>query len=186
MIDQVSLINNYTKELHQLTGQFNIDQQHIQSFSFTTHSLDDYLSVDIRKSKEWSPLFKDLLQNKNRPVLYWITFKNNDLDKVRAAISNYMLYNGERKTPALRKNTEKDSNCLYVGKVKRNFWGRVIQHLGYGRSKRTQGLQLYHWAKPLKLHLQVSYLYFPQAMSEIISMYELIIAQQMQPIIGRH
>lgn len=92
-----------------------------------------------------------------------------------------------RSFPALR-NKIPQSKYLYVGKVEREVGGRIVTHLGYYQSNYNHGLQLAYWAKelnpPLKLNLHV--LRFKEDFRDYIAAMEVIMAKELQPIIGKH
>ena len=92
----------------------------------------------------------------------------------------------QRVTPVIYKNYNRRTNILYVGKCKENFWGRVMQHLGYYKTPTTQGLQLFHWAKELRLEVRLNALEFTSDMKDIMPVIELFFAKQLQPLVGRH
>lgn len=84
------------------------------------------------------------------------------------------------------KHFDPESDCLYVGKVKKTIWGIIIQHLGYYKVKQTQGLQLFHWAKGLNLILEIHMYEFEENIEELISIFEIELAKEKKPIIGKH
>jgi hypothetical protein len=75
---------------------------------------------------------------------------------------------------------------LYVGKVKKVLWGRVIQHLGFSKTAGTQGLQLYHWARGLSLELKLTVLEFEANMADLLPLVEKAVAKQLKPLLGKH
>ena len=74
----------------------------------------------------------------------------------------------------------------YIGKVKKSVWGRMIQHLGFYKVQRTQGLQLFYWTKGLNLKLKVHLYEFEQDMADMISIFEIELAKLNRPIVGKH
>lgn len=155
-------------------------------YDFDCSLFQDWNLTDIRQSEEHKELF-DVLGTLAGPVLYWFEIlpptTNED---VRNAISEYKHSIEAKSVPALKSKYSRDSNILYVGKVKRNFWGRVIQHLGYYQVVRTQGLQLYHWARPLNLKLRLHAYQFEPEMEDLVSVFELKFARILKPITGKH
>lgn len=146
----------------------------------------DWNLSDIRYSKEHSDVF-DKLGAITGPVVYWFEIISPTTSEViRKIISDYKYSEGAKSVPALKKKFLKESRVLYVGKVKRNFWGRVIQHLGYYHVKRTQGLQLYHWAKDLGLQVRLHAYEFEPEMEDLVSIFELDFARSLRPITGKH
>lgn len=148
-------------------------------------NLEDFLSKDITQSVQYQNLFQDLMQIKG-PVLYWyeITSSHSNNDIIRA-LKEYKQKR-QRVTPVIYKNYNRRTNILYVGKCKENFWGRVMQHLGYYKTPTTQGLQLFHWAKDLRLEVRLNALEFASDMKDIMPVIELFFAKQLQPLVGRH
>ncbi|WP_289038510.1 hypothetical protein [uncultured Zobellia sp.] len=146
----------------------------------------DWNLSDIRDSEEHKLVFQKLGAISG-PVVYWFEIlpptSNED---IRNCISEYKYSDGAKSVPALKKKYFKDSKALYVGKVKRNFWGRVIQHLGYYHVKRTQGLQLYHWAKELGLKVRLHAYEFEPEMDDLVSLFELQFSRILKPITGKH
>lgn len=141
---------------------------------------------DIRNSTEHKELFEKL-GGISGPVVYWFEIiEPIDNDLIRQSLSHYKYSEGAKSVPALKSRYSRESTALYVGKVKRKFWGRVIQHLGYYHVKRTQGLQLYHWAKDLELKVRLHAYEFEQNMEDLVSIFELDFARKLKPITGKH
>lgn len=86
----------------------------------------------------------------------------------------------------MKKRYDEYSKCLYVGKVKKTVWGRVIQHLGFYKVAKTQGLQLFEWARDLDLKLKMHVYEFEEDMCDLVSIMELELARKKKPIIGKH
>lgn len=153
---------------------------------FDCHFFKDWNLTDIRDSEE----HKDLFQNLGAitgPVVYWFEIlSDTNTTEIRDCLIEYKHSEEAKAVPALKKKYYKESKALYVGKVKRNFWGRVIQHLGYYKVKRTQGLQLYYWAKELGLKIRLHAYEFEAEMEDLVSIFELKIARQLKPITGKH
>ena len=146
----------------------------------------DWNLTDIRDSEEHKIVFQKLGAISG-PVVYWFEILSpTSNEDIRKCISGYKYSEGAKSVPALKKKYFKDSKALYVGKVKRNFWGRVIQHLGYYHVKRTQGLQLYHWAKKLGLKVRLHAYEFEPEMDDLVSLFELQFSRILKPITGKH
>lgn len=148
-------------------------------------NLEDYLNKDITKSAQYQNLFQNLIQMKG-PVLYWyeITSSHSN-NNIITALKEYKQKK-LRVTPVIYKSYDRDTRILYVGKCKENFWGRVIQHLGYYKTPTTQGLQLFHWAKELRLEVKLNALEFAPDMKDIMPVVELFFAKQLHPLVGKH
>jgi len=155
-------------------------------YDFDCTLFQDWYLSDIRHSNEHKELFENLGKITG-PVLYWFEILPPSTNEdVRNAISIYKHSNDSKSVPSLKSKFSRESNILYVGKVKRNFWGRVIQHLGFYKVKRTQGLQLYHWAKSLNLKLRLHAYQFEPGMEDLVAIYELKFARMLKPITGKH
>ncbi|WP_324676864.1 hypothetical protein [Hymenobacter sp. GOD-10R] len=152
-------------------------------FDFDISSLRDYSSEDIRYSKEYQEVFSKLLAIWG-PVVYVFEI-DSDVDPAQV-LAAAKSYSGERALPAFRKGTNEVSRVLYVGKVKRNFWGRVIQHLGFYKVPATQGLQLFHWGRELNLKLKLTVFEFEPDMVELLPLLENAVAQVLEPLVGKH
>ncbi|MFD2943288.1 hypothetical protein [Flavobacterium notoginsengisoli] len=87
--------------------------------------------------------------------------------------------------PAIKKNFPK-SKVLYVGKVKKGIWGRLAQHLGYYKTTRAQGLQLFSWTKGTNVSLKMNILEFEYEMADYIGVLENKLAEELKPILGKH
>ena len=160
----------------------------LDSYSHTIEcdKLENYMNIDIRKSDKFKDLFLKLKSMKG-PVIY--TFKilsGNEHKEIREKLIAYKGTKDPRASSALRKYTVPGSSYLYVGKVKSNISGRIINHLGYSKNKDTSGLQLFHWTKELGLKLELSITEFIPEMADLMGVIELKVAQNYHPIIGKH
>lgn len=148
--------------------------------------LEDFMKNDIRKSVKFLNQFSKLMELKG-PVLYYFEIISNiDRNEIITKFTEYKYKEGSRATPAFKANINLDTNVLYVGKVKRAFWGRVIQHLGYYTVNQTQGLQLYHWAKHLPLKLKINFYHFNPEMEDYMLIIENALAKELKPLLGKH
>jgi hypothetical protein len=156
-----------------------------------THLIDcadlaDYSDVDIRESEEFQVLFDELEQVKG-PALYWFELvSDHEAAAIISALNTYKQADKPRATPALRNTQASTSRILYVGKVKRNLWGRLIQHMGFYRVAATQGLQLFHWAKKAGVSLKFNYIVFDNEMADIMPLIEYAFAKHYHPLVGKH
>jgi hypothetical protein len=155
----------------------------VHEFSFDLSTMRDFSNEDIRKSPEHSGTF-DRLAKITGPVVYVFEVVSNTT--AEALLSAAQNYSGSRATPAHKKWVNHESRILYVGKVKRNFWGRVIQHLGFYKVAATQGLQLFHWAPGLELEVKLTVFEFQPAMVELLLLLENTLAAYLKPLIGKH
>jgi uncharacterized protein (DUF2249 family) len=145
------------------------------------------------------PLYKDFFESLNEsynsPVVYWVQVLNNhNPNDIFQSLSNYKekfkqnkLTDG-RVTPALKKQIDTNSkDTLYVGKVNKDFKGRLVPHLGYyHNSPYTQGLQLCHWAKQIELSVSINYVILPHCLRELTGALEIKLSNQLHPIVGKH
>lgn len=157
----------------------------IKEFPINCAELQDFNFVDITNSEKYKPLFSELKEMLG-PCLYYFEITSNNLSfEIINKIKEYSNTENSKAIPAMKKSIN-DSRILYVGKVKRHFWGRLIQHLGYYNVNRTQGLQLYYWAKELNLNLKVTVIEFEPEMIDLMEVLESALAKKLKPILGKH
>jgi hypothetical protein len=155
-------------------------------FEIDLSSLRDFSNEDIRYSVEHSEKF-DKLKSMTGPVVYWFEFVSEvDSYALVELFKEYKDKPGRKAIPALKVQPSHGTTVLYVGKVKTQFWGRVIQHLGFYKVQGTQGLQLYHWARPLGLKLKVHALEFEPEMENLMPIIENGVAAELKPLLGKH
>lgn len=143
--------------------------------------------IDIRDSEEYQQAFKDLMAIQG-PVVYYFEIVNRSVsnEDIYEAIKAYSNKPESRNTTAVKKHCDPETSILYVGKVKGGVWGRLIQHLGYYRQKGTGALQLYHWAKEIKLELKMHVFEFEQEMADLVGFMEYKMAKELKPLLGKH
>lgn len=155
-------------------------------YDFKCENLLDWNDIDIRQSAEHKELFNEL-KDFTGPVLYFFEITSNqDTGLLRQCLIKYKTTEGSKSVPAMKKGYCEKSKILYVGKVKKKFYGRLIQHLGYYKVARTQGLQLYHWAKEFGLDIRLHAFHFEPEMHDLVSVFELKFARDLRPITGKH
>lgn len=156
----------------------------------------DYCEVrNITTCVEHREVFQELRDIKS-PVLYWFEIKTPEKlsENIR---ERYNLYRDKirgnynhpdyRNTSSFKKHLDPDSKALYVGKVEKNFLGRMVTHLGYSQSKKTAGMQLFHWFDPKEFgDITLNYFVFKNDMKYLISVLEKESAKQLKPILGRY
>ncbi len=170
---------------HLKNVEINGSSGYIQ-YDFMCSEFLDWNDNDIRKSPEHKVFFEEVV-NFTGPVLYFFEIiSTQDSGSVRECMRAYKILEGSKSVPALKKGYNKDSRILYVGKVKRNFYGRVIQHLGYYKVARTQGLQLFYWAREFGLDVRLHAYHFEPEMHDLVSIFELKFARDLKPIVGKH
>ena len=150
---------------------------------------DIYFTNDIRKSDDLKEIFDELKQIKN-PVLYWFEIDDSTInaEKIRTLYNEHRTKKSNRAISSFKKDYDRNSKTLYVGKVKSGFWGRIITHLGYNTSSQTAGLQLFHWFNTTEelSKLKLNYIIFEREMEDLISILELDLARELKPILGRY
>jgi hypothetical protein len=161
----------------------------VKKFEIDCSLLKEFLTENICKSNEFKDLFAELIKITG-PCVYW--YKIISESTGYQIIDTFEAYKNDksraRAIPALktRKKITFDSEYLYIGKVKRDFYGRVIQHLGCFTVPQTQGLQLYYWAKKIGLKLELNVLEFDNKMADILPIVEFAVAKELHPLIGKH
>jgi hypothetical protein len=85
-------------------------------------------------------------------------------------------------------------NIIYVGVRKgkqkvqglTNIMGRINQHLGYYKNNKTQGLQLFNWARNTNIDIALHVVHFDQDLGALLYVLEKKMAHQLRPHCGRH
>lgn len=135
------------------------------------------------------------IKSKNNPVLYW--FELNSSNKNHLIREKYINYrepikknfsaSNYRNTSSYKSKYEPSSTTLYVGKVEKGFWGRLVTHLGYNQSKKTAGMQLFYWYDiALFGELKLNYMEFNPEMKHLIPVLEKELANELKPLIGKY
>ncbi|MGG7437997.1 hypothetical protein ACQ7CU_07935 [Chryseobacterium arthrosphaerae] len=159
--------------------------KNVKEFYLNCDELEDFNNSDIRLSKKYEAMFSDL-RTLEGPCLYYFEILSENLpSQIINKIKEYAVSENSKSIPAI-KRTIPNSKILYVGKVKRHFWGRLIQHLGYYKVDRTQGLQLYYWTKKLNLNLKLVVYEFESEMINLMEVLENDLAKRIKPILGKH
>ena len=159
------------------------------SFEIDVNKLDSkYLDkVNITKDGDFSEYFQKMIEYENFPAVYF--FEINDTVEKEEIVTLIKKVNEEFQLNIPAQNyTLKNQGVLYVGKVKSCAWGRLIQHLGYHKNRKSHGLQLDFWAKEIKSELKLKYtvMFFEENIKEDINILERILAKKLNPIIGKH
>lgn len=156
------------------------------TFDFSCEDLEDDSNCEIKQFPKFKGLFGGIEDMKG-PVLYWYeVISSQSNDDILNALQEYGKKDGHRAIPAFNKKQDKPTKILYVGKCKRHFSTRVIQHLGYFKTDTTQGLQLRFWAKKLDLKLRLHAMEFDNNMAEIMLIVESYFAKKLNPLVGKH
>lgn len=168
-----------------LTKEKQINSLVINETFFDLLYFDNY----IRKSEQLKDVFEQLKKIKN-PVLYWFEIDETKInaEKIRSLYTEHLAKKSNRAISSYKKDFDRNSKTLYVGKVKTGFWGRFITHLGYHKSTQTAGLQLFHWYNVVDglPALKLNYIVFEREMEDLISILELDLARELKPILGRY
>jgi len=130
----------------------------------------------------------DKIEINTRPCLYVFELQDiKDRERVLEAFTSEDEKKINRKLPAL-KSPPPVSKYLYVGKVEKEVGGRLVTHLGYYQSSGNHGLQLAFWAKELRppLMLNIHVYRFTSDMKPYIQSFEKMLAEELNPIIGKH
>jgi len=171
----VSVFENIVK------GQF------VDSFRFNINSnyfTEDFITHDITQDKNFKEMFDTLRVFNDYPALYFFQI-NEKLSKIE--ILDLIKVHDSLKTPA-NNNFKENSSFLYVGKVTSCAWGRLIQHLGYHKQRKSHGLQVGLWGNKTTKDLQLSFtvIFFEQESRDYLVLLEKMLSKQLKPIIGRH
>lgn len=185
-----NVIKNYLSEATDIISEQASNFPDIKTFEIDCSQLKEFLKEDIRYSEEFKELFEKLMPIK-APCLYWYrVISDNTSTEIINSFKVYRDYEErDRNIPALNSDNSIDHNSkiLYVGKVKGGIYGRVIQHLGCFVSAKTQGLQLFYWAKKIGLKLELNVLEFDNKMADILPIVEFAVAKnKLHPLIGKH
>lgn len=130
------------------------------------------------------------------PVLYWFEFNHKPGGNLNIR-DTYTSYRAKvkanhdspfyRNTSAIKTKYSNVSKTLYVGKVEKYFWGRLVTHLGYNKTVKTAGLQLFHWYKIKDFgELKLKYIVFDDSMKYIITALEKELSLELEPLIGKY
>lgn len=178
---------NHSKEILQVSLSAN---KKIESLTIDATFFNSiYFDHDIRESKQLKDKFDKLKQIKN-PVLYWFEIDETKInaEDIRNLYIEHLAKKSNRAISSYKKDFDRNSKTLYVGKVKKGFWGRFITHLGYHKSSQTAGLQLFHWYNVSQglPSLKLNYIFFERDMEDLIAVLELDLARELKPILGRY
>ena len=185
-----NFLNNRIENSLEILKMSLTKEKHINSLAINETFFNTlYFDNDIRKSEQLKDVFDQLKKIKS-PVLYWFEIDDTKItaEKIRILYTEHLVKKSNRAISSYKKDYDKNSKTLYVGKVKTGFWGRLITHLGYHKSNQTAGLQLFHWyniAEGLPI-LKLNYIVYEREMEDLISVLELDLARKLKPILGRY
>ena len=172
-----------TKLINNKTHSITIDQKYFDNTFMHTVNISEHL-------QELKGL-KDI----KKPVLYWFELMSSKNNK--AIREKYIGYREPlkkdfkspyyRNTSSYKSKYDSNSKILYVGKVEKGFWGRLVTHLGYNQSIKTAGMQLNHWYNPTLFgNIKLNYIEFDEDMKHLIIILEKKLANHLKPLIGRY
>lgn len=126
-----------------------------------------------------------LLAKADFPALYY--FKLVEYQNSRSLLDKLVEFKKTKthSCPKIDKNRSIESQYLYVGSVKNNLHGRLIQHLGKGH-KLTYSLQLSHWATELGLKLEYNYGWIDKQRKDVTELLESALTDTLLPLVGKH
>ncbi len=157
----------------------------INEYIIKCESLKDFNYNDIREDQNFEILFKNIQKIEGPTVYYFEVVSGHQSDEIVKALKLYSLSENAKTTPPLNPTYSK-GKILYVGKVKKKMWGRLIQHLGFYKVNKTQGLQLYYWAMTIPLTLKLVVIEFEPEMDTLVGVIEKKIAHNLNPMLGKH
>lgn len=128
--------------------------------------------------------------------MYWFEFEfiegknkiiRDKYENYRNNIKNDYLNENYRNTSSYKSKYLDTSKILYVGKVEKDFWGRIVTHLGYNKTPKTAGMQLHYWYEIENFGvLTLSYIEFDDSMKYLITILEKQLALQVNPLIVKY
>ena len=173
------------------------------SFTFNTSHLPKVAvytqDKDIRMHSKFEKMFETLANIKTN-CLYWFSVSTIEEANILKEIISHKkneLWNHDkticRILPA--NNENKNSSIIYVGVRKgstakkqkvTNISGRIVQHLGYYKEGRTQGLQLAYFTNELNIDITFHLYSLKDCPNEYLYILEKIFAKKLRPICGKH
>ena len=198
--------------MEQLLGQFtnafkeelDLINAEYTSFKFNTSQLPDafeytYPNKDIRTHSCFKDLFESTEKIKAK-CLYWFSVKTieegNILKQLISENRSRLWSEDKTKCRILPAgNNNQDSTIIYVGVRKgsaaktqkiTNISGRFVQHLGYYKEGRTQGLQLAYFARNLNIEITLHIHSLYNCPDEYLYILEKLFARKLRPICGKH
>ena len=131
---------------------------------------------------------EDEIKINSCPAVYSFELsEESDRERVIEAFQKAKKADIDRTLPALKTNIP-ISKYLYVGKVEKEVGGRIVTHLGYYQTSGNHGLQLAFWARDIEpaLKFNLHVFRFIEEFKPFIAAMEVIMARELNPIIGKH
>ncbi len=147
--------------------------------------LGDIASEELCNAEDYSRLV-ETFSSLTDPCIYW--FEISQQTNIENVWNSFRAYKNKhsRSVPAMKKELPKNTNILYLGKVKKGLLGRLKQHLGFTNAIKTQSLQLRHWASEIGLVVKIHVMEFEQENSNLVGVFEFKLAREMKTILGTH
>jgi len=154
-------------------------------FEINCFEMKDYNFINVLKEGDFIHIFEEVVKISGPCLYYFEIESDHTADDIVSRIQNYKLTPGAKSVPAIKKKFPQ-TKVLYVGKVKKGLWGRLVQHLGYYKVSRTQGLQLFYWTQGTNVKLKMNVLEFEDEMADYMTVLETKLAKELNPILGKH
>ena len=159
----------------------------VKSFNFKLDSkffTKDFITHNITQDVNFKEMFDTLKEYNDYPALYFFQI-NQELDKTE--ILGLIKKNDSLITPAIN-NYKENNGFLYVGKVTSCAWGRLIQHLGYHKQRKSHGLQVGIWGNNTTKDLELSFtvIFFEKESRDYLVVLEKMLSKNLKPLIGKH
>lgn len=155
------------------------------SFEFDCATSADYLHINILETGEFVEMF-NRLKNIVGPVIYWIDIVSDTSTQEIIKAANSYKEKKLRHVPAMKKRIDYESRVLYVGKVEKDIFVRVLTHMGFHKSAKTQGLQMFHWGKDIALKVKFNLIHLDFGCEPVLAVWEKSLAGRVKPVIGKH
>lgn len=132
-------------------------------------------------------LLKVIKENNEKPSIYWFEIIN------KSDSQNEKLWKKFRSSKNIgagwwtkaNNDVEFNTNILYLGKVEKNLFGRLLQHLGIAH-KKTSSLKLRKWFKDFEdVDLKFRYIQFDQDILPYLEDFENIYWRNFKPLLGQ-
>lgn len=190
------MIETLSEFIHQSISKLEKAKSHLDAEKLKTIIIDHkYFDEKFMNDANISQFIKEFEQLKSHksPIIYWFELENSDINET--VRNKYITYREKyrrdfgnpqyRNTSSYKKKYHPRSRTLYVGKVEKGFWGRLVTHLGYNQSKKTAGMQLFHWYDITAYgNIKLNYVEFDPTMKHLIIILEKQLAQELKPLIG--
>lgn len=159
-----------------------------QSFNYTANSI---CEIGI-----FNPIDESKRIDNLKPTLYWFEIVGEGGNSsIADALNKYKskIEKGDtakKALPAIKKNAgSNNTSILYIGKVKKGFETRLMQHFGFKLSDKTQGLRFCEWAGSIHQEIRLHYIQFNSndgVIADLMSFFEYRLACNHKPLIGKH